>query len=372
MHRLYAKHKYPCLDKYPGKTEFITNDQILNFTRQQLKQQYQKGLLKGKLSMTQTNQAFKKLKAAFKVASIWDPINYPDLRIHFLDGSEKQKNWVKLMVNRELVPLCDKLNFKWDSPIENSHIRISFKLPGQAWSTVGTDSLLVHLNEATMNLGWLDDDTQYGAEEYKNSGQVVLHEFCHALGMIHEHQNSKDNPIVWNKDVVYQELRRTNGWNKEQIDHNMFEKYGDYELCKSLSDNPNDPEKKLKIKNYCQGELINGSKYDKYSIMHYFYPASWILEGPSEIPVNLVLSDLDKKWLKHYYGKGGGEGNNGSKEGNGGSKEGNGGSKGGNGGSKGGNGKGKNGKNKLNNTYLIILICIITLYIILYYIILNY
>jgi hypothetical protein len=36
--------------------------------------------------------------------------------------------------------------------------------------------------------------------------------------------------------------------------------------------------------------------------MHYFYPSSWILEGPKEIPKNTKLSDMDKLWLAKYYG----------------------------------------------------------------------
>jgi len=44
-----------------------------------------------------------------------------------------------------------------------------------------------------MNYGWLRDDTQ--DEEYS---RVVLHEFGHALGCIHEHQQPKFGR-VWDK-----------------------------------------------------------------------------------------------------------------------------------------------------------------------------
>jgi hypothetical protein len=153
-----------------------------------------------------------------------------------------------------------------------------------------------------MNLGWIDDDTQYDSPVYKNTGHVVLHEFCHALGMIHEHQNPKGNTIVWNKPVVYAELARTNNWSTAQTDENMFKRYGDRELCQKTLDKPDYKGKDIDLAGYCKGEEVNGSDYDPKSIMHYFYPSSWILEGPKEIPKNTKLSDMDKLWLAKYYG----------------------------------------------------------------------
>jgi len=43
---------------------------------------------------------------------------------------------------------------------------------------------MFHHHEPTMNYGWLKDDTD--DVEYR---RVVIHEFGHALGAIHEHQN---------------------------------------------------------------------------------------------------------------------------------------------------------------------------------------
>lgn len=278
-------HRFPCIDK----ASHVTKSEMKKLTRKALKQQG----LKGKLSAAKT---FKKLKAAFRVDALWNPIQFPELGIAFLDGTEKQINWVIKIVTEKLQPLVDQITFKWNVPVEEAQIRISFALPNQAWSTVGTDALKVPSPEPTMNLGWLDDDVQYDAEPYKNTGQVVLHEFGHAMGMVHEHQNPKGEPIVWNKDVIYQTLQQTNGWDKETTDHNMFKKYGDAEKCKAATTQQEKDD-------YCVGELVNGSEYDVTSIMHYFYPANWILEGPTEIPVNTKFSEKDKEWLKKFYGK---------------------------------------------------------------------
>lgn len=296
----YTTFKDPCIDKYPAGKNFISDTDIKQVAEQRVQQSLRGGKLSASGKKKAVRKNFTKLKAAFKVASIWD--KGTDINIFFLDGTPKQQNWVKKVVNEKLAPICDQLNFNFDRPEEESVMRVSFALPGQAWSYVGTDCLDIPPRQPTMNLGWLDNDVQYTNEKYKNTGQVVLHEFCHALGMIHEHQNPKGNAIVWNKPVVYQALAETNGWNEEQVDHNMFKKYGDKEKCEEVKAKEDYPGKELDIEGYCEGEEVNGSEYDIRSIMHYFYPPEWILEGPKKIPVNTKLSKLDEKWLRKYYG----------------------------------------------------------------------
>src|SRR3546814_1258342 len=64
-----------------------------------------------------------------------------------------------------------------------------------------------------MNFGWLDQG-------------VVQHEFGHMIGMIHEHQNPRDNPIQWDKPAVNAALGGPpNNWDQDTIDHNMYTKY---------------------------------------------------------------------------------------------------------------------------------------------------
>jgi len=48
-----------------------------------------------------------------------------------------------------------------------------------------------------MNFGWFDDNTS--DSEFS---RTVIHEFGHALGMIHEHQHPLA-AIPWDKDKVY-------------------------------------------------------------------------------------------------------------------------------------------------------------------------
>lgn len=273
MEQQFTVRENPCIDKYPPGKEYVQN------------------------VVTSLRDA--KLKAAFKVSSIWKTDR---LRIHFMDGTPKQREWVKTVVNTQLAPIASKLTFIWDVPIQESDIRISFATPKQAWSYLGSDALQIPKNQKTMNLGWIDDDVQFDSPAFKNTGQVVLHEFCHALGMIHEHQNPKNNTIEWNKPVIYEELRRTNNWSPQQVDNNMFKKYGDKEMCERVKSMAPYPNQKSDIEGYCKGEEVNGSEYDPTSIMHYWYPPRWILSGNAQIPVNTKLSELDKIWIARYYG----------------------------------------------------------------------
>ena len=81
-----------------------------------------------------------------------------------------------------------------------AEIRIAFDRSDGSWSFMGTDNLTIPTERPTMNFGWLNPDSD--APTYAS---VVLHEFGHTLGMIHEHQ-SPAGGIQWNRQKSHRRL----------------------------------------------------------------------------------------------------------------------------------------------------------------------
>ena len=119
-----------------------------------------------------------------------------------------------------------------------------------------------------MNFGWFDVPT-------------TLHEFCHALGMIHEHQNPKGKTILWDKERVLRWAKETQGWDKETTDSNIIERY--------------------------KMDEINGSTFDSKSIMLYFFPGNLVLDPNTNqccgtgTNQNLMFSPYDVLYLNYNY-----------------------------------------------------------------------
>jgi serralysin len=203
-------------------------------------------------------------KMALIRAKLWEPGQ--TLRVKFMDGDpeiqgkvkEKAKDWENFA------------NLKFDFISEgDADIRIAFERDG-SWSYLGKDALDIPQNEPTMNYGWLEIDSP--DEEYS---RVVKHEFGHAIGCIHEHQNPGGD-IPWDKEAVYKYfMGPPNNWTKAQIDHNLFARYS---------------------KN-----ITNYTNLDPTSIMLYPIPAQFTLNRQAIGGRNSDLSDVDKSFIKQQY-----------------------------------------------------------------------
>ena len=203
-------------------------------------------------------------RAALVEASKW-----PEgavISISFLDGSDEQKALVRTFADEW--PKHANLTFSWmEAP--DTDIRISFLHKG-SWSVIGTTAKSVTPKDGpTMNFGWL---TPGVSDEEARS--VVLHEFGHALGLVHEHQNPVGK-IKWNKEAVIADLSGPpNGWNADTIERNMFEEYPSNEIA--------------------------GTKLDWHSIMMYPIPEGWTTDGTSA-GFNADLSAEDKAFIAKQY-----------------------------------------------------------------------
>lgn len=203
-------------------------------------------------------------RAALEKANRW---GVKTIKIGFIGGTPAQQALVKKYAV-EWIDAGANLTFSWVAP-GKADIRIAFADDG-SWSVIGKSAKNVPKSQPTMNFGWLTE----GVSEAE-ARSVILHEFGHALGLIHEHQNPLGT-INWNKDVVYKDLSGPpNDWSKSTIDHNMFEAF---------------PKHK-----------IDGTTVDPASIMMYPIPASWVNPPSEPVGFNTELSSNDKTFIKKAY-----------------------------------------------------------------------
>ena len=205
------------------------------------------------------------LKMALEAGKKWR--DGRTLGVFFVDGSATQKARVK----EQAVKWEAFANIKFDFAASktSAQIRISFLADEGSWSYIGTDCLGIDKTEPTMNFGWLKDDTD--AVEYE---RVVVHEFGHALGAIHEHQNPKGG-IEWNLPAVYAYFAGPpNHWSKEETDINVIGKYS--------------------------VDQLNASQFDPDSIMLYQFDGA-LIKGGRPTKLNTKMSRGDKRFIKQQY-----------------------------------------------------------------------
>ncbi|MCA6361666.1 MAG: hypothetical protein IM638_01385 [Bacteroidetes bacterium] len=148
-------------------------------------------------------------------------------------------------------------------------ILIAFQKGGY-WSLIGTNARQkAAFGNPTMNFEGFDDKT---ADEWVKS--TVLHEFGHALGLLHEHMNPL-SPIQWNTEYVYNYYFMTHGWNKQQVDQQVLSRY-------SVN--------------------LTNQQYDPNSIMHYPVDKKFTRNGYS-VGWNSDLSEGDIRLIKEMYPK---------------------------------------------------------------------
>jgi hypothetical protein len=159
-------------------------------------------------------------------------------------------------------------------------IRVSFVPDGGHNSLVGTDAKSdKYKGEPTMNLDPKELNRYLLRTDPERFRQIVLHEFGHALGCIHEHQQP-DARIQWDTDYLYKHLAKPpNEWDEEKVNFNIINHY--------KKDSPEEGR-------------IDSTPYDKTSIMQYFFGPEYTKDGFS-MPGGKNLSQRDKEFIATMY-----------------------------------------------------------------------
>lgn len=215
-------------------------------------------------------------RAVFQPSKKWVPGQ--EIRVKFLDGDEYVRE--KVMENAEIWEEYANIDFVFVET-GSAEIRVSFTIDNGSWSFFGKDSAFQSKvktpdgvqfvrddSGASMNFGWFNDKTS--DTEFR---RTTLHEFGHALGLHHEHQNKNQN-IQWNEEAVYAYFAKQ-GWSREKTQSQVLKRYGN------------------------DSQISNGV-YDPLSIMHYYYPPELIKSG-LKIKENTELSENDKRIISEMY-----------------------------------------------------------------------
>ena len=169
------------------------------------------------------------------------------------------KEAIKKIVRERIEPL---VNFKFNFIEDESKAMVKISLQQNLWPT--------------SYIGYNGHDNSYHLMTFGGwfSVEVVLHEFGHLIGLVHEQQNP-NGKIAWDREAVLK-FGKTQGWTDQQTET--------YILYTEKTEN------------------INGSTFDPLSIMLYPYAAELTM---NKIAINMStrLSGKDVLWICKTYPK---------------------------------------------------------------------
>lgn len=181
-----------------------------------------------------------------------------------------------------------------------AQIRIGFADRGY-WSAVGTDSsdpLVMGPGEPSMNF------QRFAVALPSDWSAVVLHEFGHALGFHHEHQNPSEgcqDQFRWQDDSGYVPTRDAFG-------QFVVDRHGKRPgLYTQLGGPPNNWSRStvdFNLGRLPNAEAYTTSTFDPQSIMKYFFDAEMFVDGERSrcfSPETVELSRLDKQGAATAY-----------------------------------------------------------------------
>ncbi len=144
-------------------------------------------------------------------------------------------------------------------------------------SQLGVESALYSgRGEASMHLVFADNNPNNNDDEFH---RVILHEFGHALGLIHEHARP-DSQLVWDEGALreYYVTLTSGNWDWDMIQYQVMKLY--------------------------DKKLVDSTKLDPDSVMMYRFPpglAKYADGTPFATDWNRQLSKLDQTFIGEMY-----------------------------------------------------------------------
>jgi hypothetical protein len=101
-------------------------------------------------------------------------------------------------------------------------LRITFDPSRGSWSYIGNEAALCVGPDPTMNLGWITDTNTVTKEDRG----IILHQFGHALGLMHEHMRpARSGAIRLKENEVLEYYRATQNWDEDTVRKQVLDVY---------------------------------------------------------------------------------------------------------------------------------------------------